>query len=106
MTKARVNADNASADIQGVTAGTGLSGGGTSGTVTLAIDNTVATLTGAQTLTNKVLQTPEERWTTSATSATGTINFDAVTQGVLYYTSNASGNWTLNIRGNSGTTLN
>ena len=35
MTKARVNADNASADIQGVTAGTGLSGGGTSGTVTL-----------------------------------------------------------------------
>lgn len=35
MTKARVNADNASADIQGVTAGTGLTGGGTSGTVTL-----------------------------------------------------------------------
>jgi hypothetical protein len=38
MTKARVNADNASADIQGVTAGTGLSGGGTSGTVTLTND--------------------------------------------------------------------
>ncbi len=33
MTKARTNADNASADIQGVTAGTGLSGGGTSGIV-------------------------------------------------------------------------
>jgi hypothetical protein len=40
MTKARVNADNASADIQGVTAGTGLSGGGTSGTVSLAVDTT------------------------------------------------------------------
>lgn len=40
MTKARVNADNASADIQGVTAGTGLTGGGTSGTVTLAVDTT------------------------------------------------------------------
>lgn len=106
MTKARTNADNASADIQGVTAGTGLSGGGTSGTVTLSVDDTVtATLTGAQVLTNKILQTPEERWTTSATSATGTINFDAVTQGVLYYTSNASGNWTLNVRGDSGTTL-
>jgi hypothetical protein len=41
MTKARVNADNASADIQGVTAGTGLTGGGTSGTVTVAVDTGV-----------------------------------------------------------------
>ena len=88
MTKARVNADNASADIQGVTAGTGLSGGGTSGTVSLAVDDTVvATLTGAQLLSNKILKTPEERWTTSATS-------------------NASGNWTLNVRGDGSTTLN
>ena len=44
--------------------------------------------------------------TISATAATGTINFDAATQSVLYYTTNSSGNWTLNIRGNSGTTLN
>jgi hypothetical protein len=42
MTKARTNADNASADIQGVTAGTGLSGGGTSGTVTLTNDMATA----------------------------------------------------------------
>ena len=47
-----------------------------------------------------------ESATISATSATGTINFDAVTQAVLYYTSNSSANWTVNIRGNSGTTLN
>ena len=40
-------------DITGVTAGTGLSGGGTSGGVTVAIDSTIATLTGSQTLTNK-----------------------------------------------------
>ena len=40
-------------DITAVTAGTGLSGGGTSGAVSLAIDSTVATLTGTQTLTNK-----------------------------------------------------
>jgi hypothetical protein len=80
-----------------------------------------ATLTGTQTLTNKtltapainnaintgsVLISPEERTTISATAATGTVNFDAATQGVLYYTTNASGNWTLNIRGTSGATLN
>jgi hypothetical protein len=45
-------------DIEGVTAGTGLSGGGTSGTVTVSIDSTVTTLTGTQTLTNKTLTTP------------------------------------------------
>jgi hypothetical protein len=79
------------------------------------------TLTGTQTLTNKtltspiitggtntssILVSPEERTTVSATAATGTINFDAATQSVLYYTTNASANWTLNIRGTSGTTLN
>jgi hypothetical protein len=47
-----------------------------------------------------------EKVTISATAATGTINYDLSTQSVLYYTSNATGNWTLNIRGNSSTTLN
>jgi hypothetical protein len=42
----------------------------------------------------------------SATAATGTINFDVMTQSVIYYTANASANWTLNVRGNSTTTLN
>jgi len=57
-------------------------------------------------ITAPILVTPEERWTVSATAATGTVNFDADTQGVLYYTTDASGNWTLNIRGSSSTTLN
>ena len=47
-------------DIEGVTAGTGLSGGGTSGTVTVSIDTSVtADLTTAQTLTNKTLTDPK-----------------------------------------------
>jgi len=67
---------------------------------------TIATPTiTSGTSTNTVLVSPEERTTVSATAATGTINFDAVTQSVLYYTTNSSANWTLNIRGNSGTTL-
>jgi hypothetical protein len=47
-----------------------------------------------------------EAATISATAATGTINYDARTQSVLYYTSNASANWTLNIRASSTVTLN
>jgi len=38
MTKSRVNADNVTADIAGITAGTGITGGGTSGTVTITND--------------------------------------------------------------------
>ena len=76
--------------------------------VTSAIQTQINTKANSSspTLTTPVLISPEERMTVSATAATGTINFDALTQGVLYYTSNASANWTLNVRGNSGTTLN
>jgi hypothetical protein len=42
----------------------------------------------------------------SATAATGTINIDFLSNPGVYYTTNASANWTLNVRGNSSTTLN
>lgn len=44
--------------------------------------------------------------TVSATAATGTINFNCMTQSVLYYTTNASGNFTVNIRGSSTVSMN
>lgn len=74
-----------------------------------AADNT---FTGIQTFTgstSKIAMIPTniaEPATVSATAATGTINYDVTTQSVLYYTSNASANWTVNFRGSSGTSLN
>lgn len=74
--------------------------------------NTAQTFTGTKTFTGTssataiVLNDAAEVATVSATAATGTINYDITTQSVLYYTSNASANWTVNFRGSSGTSLN
>ena len=73
---------------------------------TAVTDADLATLAGTETLTNKTLKSPQEFMTISATAATGTINFDTITQSILYYTSNSSANFTLNFRGDSGTLLN
>lgn len=72
-------------------------------TTTATINNLLVTgtTTPALTLPNAV-----ETTTVSATAATGTVNFNVVTQSILYYTTAASSNWTVNVRGSSGTTLN
>ena len=72
----------------------------TLGSTSIASGATVTTISGL------TLKSPREIVTVSATAATGTINFDANTQGTLYYTTNASANWTLNVRGSSSATLN
>jgi hypothetical protein len=77
--------------------------------LSLAGDNTwtgTQTFSGTASKLGMVLNDAAEVTTISAIAATGTINFDVTTQSVLYYTSNASGNWTLNVRASSGTTLN
>lgn len=52
-----------------------------------------------------ILDRTEENWNIVASAATGTINLDVNTASILYYTSNATANHTLNVRGNSSTTL-
>jgi len=47
-----------------------------------------------------------ETATVSATAATGTINYDVLTQSTLYYTTAATGDFTLNFRGNASTAFN
>ena len=52
------------------------------------------------------IQSVAEKVTVEATAATGTKTYDVLTQAVLFYTSDASGDWTLNIRGDGSTSLN
>jgi hypothetical protein len=99
----------------GVTGTLPIANGGT-GASTLAganipVVNVANTFTGTQTFSGTssaqaiVLNDAAEVATVSATAATGTIAYDITTQSVLYYTSNASANWTVNFRGSSGTSL-
>jgi hypothetical protein len=64
------------------------------------------TFTGSSSAISSKFVNAVESVTVSATAATGTINYDVTTQSVLYYTSNASANWTVNFRASSGTSLN
>jgi hypothetical protein len=74
----------------------------TNGTNAISIDSS-QNVSFAQTLNLGVAGTTV---TIAATAATGTVNYDVATQSILYFTSNASANWTLNIRGSSSVTLN
>jgi len=91
---------NGTSAFTAATAGTDYVAPGTATTFT-ALQTFAGTSSNADLKTSNILEVD----TISATAATGTINFDITTQSVLYYTTNASANWTLNFRGSSGTTL-
>jgi hypothetical protein len=62
--------------------------------------------TGAVTFlgTGKI-QAVKEKVTVTAVASTGSINYDFLTQAVLYHTTVATGNFTINLRGSSSTSL-
>jgi len=60
--------------VTSITAGTGLSGGAITASGTIAIDSTVATLAGTQTLTNKTLTSPKINEDVAVTSTATELN--------------------------------
>lgn len=91
---------NGTSAFSAATAGTDYVAPGTATTFTAK-----QTFNGSSSVASAEFTNILEDGTVSATAATGTITFDVLTQSVLYYTSNATGNWTLNVRGSSSTTL-
>jgi hypothetical protein len=53
----------------------------------------------------KVVEVIEKATVNTSTVPTGTLNIDLAENNVYYYTQQATGNWTINFRGNSGQTL-
>ena len=96
LTSASINSASVSGSIFGTATLAGTISGGTLSAPTI----------NSASVVSPVFTSPEEVVTISSASATGTVNFDCLTQGVLYYTSNAGANFTLNFRGNGSTTLN
>jgi hypothetical protein len=81
-------------DVTGLTAGTGIditNPGGPVPTISIA--------------DNPVLTSPKETVDIIGAGATGTINLDVLTSAVQVRTGNASGNWTLNVRGDGSNSL-
>jgi hypothetical protein len=92
---------NGTSAVTAATAGTDYVAPGTATTFTAT-----QTFNGSSSALAMVVQDMAETATVSATAATGTISYDVTTQSVIYYTSNASANWTVNFRGSAGTSLN
>lgn len=67
--------------------------------------NSLATLTGSQTIANKTIKTTKENVTIVSTAPPTTVNFDVATQSIMWYNSNTTANFVINTRGSSTQTL-
>lgn len=92
---------NGTSALTAATAGTDFVAPGTATTFTAT-----QTFTGSTSVPAEIVRNIVEPITVSATAATGTIALYPSTQSVLYYTTNASANWTVNLTWSSGTTMN
>lgn len=101
------NGGTGAATLTGIVKGNGTSAftAATAGT-DYGKPDTASTWSAKQTFstTTKIQQTLE-KITISATASTGTINYDCLTQAALYYTTDASGNFTVNFRGDGSNSL-
>lgn len=68
--------------------------------------NSPANFNGSSTQISAKLKNAKEVIGVYATSASDTINFNLITQSILYYTAAATGNFTINFRGDASVTLN
>lgn len=76
-------------------------------TANIAVTNAEQTFSAKNTFANTIkIQQAFEKTTVTPTAAAGTVVFDVLSQSILYYTSNATSNWALNVRGDSVNTLN
>lgn len=101
-----MGSDTSGSYVANLVAGTGVTlsnNTGSGATPTVAIGQAVGT-TSEVTFAGIKSTSVIEPLTISATAATGTIIVDAA-NGTTYYTTNASANWVVNLRWNSGTTL-
>lgn len=99
--------DSSTASYQRLNLDTDLSYNPSTGTLSSTVFNgsvTATTITASDTITFNA--SAIEEVSVQAAAAGGTVTLDAKTNSVFYYTSNATGNWTLNFRGDGATTMN
>ena len=77
----------------------------TLGNATLTLGSPTTTV-GNLALNNATIENIQEPANITATAANATINIDILSNVVVYCTANATGNFTVNFRGNAGTTFN